>query len=174
MANLINANSNQNNFQVHGSHYKYEKGVPLGLPIFRSIFKTLLQNMEGKFIKGSSKSKVIILRDVQEDTIHLTYYFILPALYVSGRSPWESLTVLITQLYTSSHPLWPLPRNSWCSRDAGISNDDSQRRVGAQAVIRCAQVGTTWPPWHNTSITLNRNHWELLLKKISNYTTVSN
>jgi len=75
MANLTDANSNKNNFQVHGSHYKYEKGVPLGLPIFRSIFKTLLQNTEGKFIKGSSKSKVIILRDVQEDTIHLTYLF---------------------------------------------------------------------------------------------------
>jgi len=29
MANLINANSNQNYFQSHGSHYKYEKGVLL-------------------------------------------------------------------------------------------------------------------------------------------------
>ena len=41
MANLINANSNQNYFQFHGSHYKYEKGVPLGLPISRSKFKKL-------------------------------------------------------------------------------------------------------------------------------------
>ena len=57
MANLINANSNQNNFQVHGSHYKYEKGVPLGLPISRSIFENLLQNMEVKFIKSGSKVK---------------------------------------------------------------------------------------------------------------------
>jgi len=38
MVNLINANSNQNYFQFHGSHYKYEKEVPLGLPISRSIF----------------------------------------------------------------------------------------------------------------------------------------
>jgi len=60
MANLTNANSNQNYFQFHGSHYKYEKGVPLGLPISRSIFKNFLQNLEGKFIKSSSKSKALI------------------------------------------------------------------------------------------------------------------
>ena len=60
MANLINANSNQNYFQFHGSLYKYEKGVPLGLPISRSIFKNFLQNLEGKFIKSSSKSKALI------------------------------------------------------------------------------------------------------------------
>ena len=57
MVNLINANSNKNYVQFHGSHYKYEKGVPLGLPIFRSIFKNLLQNLEGKFIKSSRKVK---------------------------------------------------------------------------------------------------------------------
>ena len=28
MANLIYATSNKNYFQFHGSHYKYEKGVP--------------------------------------------------------------------------------------------------------------------------------------------------
>ena len=31
MANLINANSNQNYFQFQGSHYKYEKWELLGL-----------------------------------------------------------------------------------------------------------------------------------------------
>jgi len=78
MANLINANSNQNYFQFHGSHYKHKKGVPLGLPISRSIFKNFVQNLEGKFIKSSSKVKhlFIILQDVQEDTVHLTYLFI--------------------------------------------------------------------------------------------------
>jgi len=40
MANLINANSNKNYFQFHGSHYKYEKVVHLGLPLSRSIFYT--------------------------------------------------------------------------------------------------------------------------------------
>ena len=60
MANLINANSNQNYFQFRGSHYKYEKGVPLGLPTSKSIFKNFLQNLEGKFTKSSSKSKAII------------------------------------------------------------------------------------------------------------------
>jgi len=78
MTNPINANSNQNYFQFRGSHYKYEKGVPLALPISRSIFKNFLQNLEGKFIKSSSKSKaLIILQDVQEDTVHLhlTYFF---------------------------------------------------------------------------------------------------
>jgi len=57
MANLVNANSNQNYFQFHGSHYKYEKGLPLGLPISRSIFQNFLQNLEGKFIKRSSQSR---------------------------------------------------------------------------------------------------------------------
>jgi len=42
MANLINANSNQNYFQIHVSHYKYEKGVSLGLRISISIFKKLV------------------------------------------------------------------------------------------------------------------------------------
>ena len=60
MANLINANSNQNYFQCCGSHYKYEKGALLGLPISRSIFKNFLENMEGEFIKSSTKSKELI------------------------------------------------------------------------------------------------------------------
>jgi len=42
MANLANANSNQNYFQFHGSNYKFEKGVALGLPISRSIFQNFL------------------------------------------------------------------------------------------------------------------------------------
>jgi len=57
MANIINAKSNQNYFQLHGSHYKYEKGVPLRLPISRSIFNNYLRNLEGKFIKSNSKIK---------------------------------------------------------------------------------------------------------------------
>ena len=60
MANIINANSNQNYFQFRGSHYKYQRGVPLGLPISRSTFKNFLQNLESKFIKSSSKSKALI------------------------------------------------------------------------------------------------------------------
>ena len=32
----------------------------MGLPISRSIFKNFLQNLEGKFIKSSSKSKALI------------------------------------------------------------------------------------------------------------------
>ena len=121
----------------------------MGLPISRSIFKNFLQNLEGKFIKSSSKSKALIhyptgcLR--RHCTPDLFIYFILPTLYGSGRSLWEPLMVL-TQLYVTSHPA-TLPWNSRCSRDAGISKDDSQHRVGAEAVIRCAQFGTTWPPW---------------------------
>ena len=60
MANLINASSKRNYFQCRGSHYKCEKGVPLGLPISGSIFKNFLQNLESKFIKSSSKSKALI------------------------------------------------------------------------------------------------------------------
>ena len=116
----------------------------------RSIFKNFLQNLEGKFTKSSSKSKALIHYPMgclrRHCTTDLFIYFILPALYRSSRSLWEPLMVL-TELYASSYPLWPLPWNSWCSRDAGISKDDSQHTVGAQAVIRCAQVGTTWPPW---------------------------
>ena len=152
MANLINANSNQNYFQCCGSHYKYEKGEPLGLPISRSIFKNFLQNLEAKFIKSSSKSKALIHyltgcpRRHHTPDLPVFIYFILPSLYECCRSLWEPFMVL-REFYASSHPLWPLPWNSWCSRDAGISKDDSQHRVGAQAVIMCAQVGTTWPPW---------------------------
>jgi len=148
MANLINANSNQSYFQFHKWHYKYEKRKPLGLPSSRSIFKNFLQNLEGKFIKSSSKSRELIHHPTGCPRRHCT-----PDLFISyyphrtdpadpcGKPSWSS------HLYVSSHPLWPLTWNSWCSRDAGISNNGSQQRVGAHAVIRCAQVGTTWQPW---------------------------
>ena len=108
MANLINANSNQNYFQFHGSHYKYKKGVPLGLHISRSIFKNFLQNLEGKFIKSSSKGKALNHYPAGcsriQCTPHLFIYLILPTLYGSSRSLWEPLTDP-TELYASSHPL---------------------------------------------------------------------
>jgi hypothetical protein len=99
----MNAVLNQNYFQFHGSHYKYENGVPLGLPISRSLFKNLLQNLEGKFIKCSSKSKALIYytTGVQEVTVHLTSLFYHTCIL------WicvGTLTVL-TELDTSSHPL---------------------------------------------------------------------
>jgi len=108
MANIINANSKQNYFQFHGSHYKYEKGVPLGLPTSELIFKTFLQYLEGKFIKCSSKSKALIHYPMGCPRRHFTpdlfIYFILPALYGYGRSLWEPLMVL-TELYASFSPL---------------------------------------------------------------------
>ncbi len=79
MANLINANSNQNYFQFHGSLYKYEKGEPLGLPVSRSIFKNFLQNLEGKFIKSSSKSKALIHYPMGWSRRHCT-----PDLFISS------------------------------------------------------------------------------------------
>ena len=47
MANLINANSNQNYFQFHKSHYKYEQGEPLGLPVYwkkTGLLRTKISN----------------------------------------------------------------------------------------------------------------------------------
>ena len=93
MTTLINANSNQNYFQFHRSHYKYEKRELLGLPISRSIFKNFLKNLEGKFIKSISKSRALIHYPTGCPRRHCTpdlfIYFILPSLYGSGRSPWE-------------------------------------------------------------------------------------
>ena len=150
MANLINANSNQNYFQCHGSHHKYEKGVPLGLPISRSIFKNFLQNLEDKFIKSSSKCKAIIHYPKGCPRRHCTpdlfIYFILLALYGSGRFLWDPSWS--SQSFMHHHILCDLFEGIHCvPRDAGISNDDSQHRDGAQALIRCAPVGTTWSPW---------------------------
>jgi hypothetical protein len=34
--------------------------------------------------------------------------------------------MVLTELYVSSHPLLPPTWNSWCSRDAGISNDNAK------------------------------------------------
>ena len=88
MANIINANLNQNYFQFHGSHYKFEMGVAVGLPTCRSIFKNFLQNFDGKFIKSSSKSKALIHYPTvcprRQCTPDLFIYFILPALCGSG------------------------------------------------------------------------------------------
>jgi len=84
MANLLNANSNQY-FQFHRSHYKYEKGVPLGLPISRSIFKNFLEILKGKITKSNSKSKVLIHYPMgclrRQCTPDLFIYFIQLALY---------------------------------------------------------------------------------------------
>jgi hypothetical protein len=97
-SNLVNANSKQNYFQFHGSHCKYEKGVPFGLPISRSIFKNFLQNLEGKFIISSSKSKTLINYPTgcrrRHCTPDLLIYFMLPSIYGSGKSLWEPLMVL--------------------------------------------------------------------------------
>ena len=103
MANIINANSNQNYFQFRGSHYKYQRGVPLGLPISRSTFKNFLQNLEGKFIKIGSKSKALIHYPTGFPRRHCTpdlfIYFILPALYGSSRSVREPLMALKRRRY---------------------------------------------------------------------------
>jgi len=79
MANIINANSNQNYFQFHGSHHKYEKGVLLGLSISRSIFNNFLLNLKSKFIKSSSKSKALIHYPTGCPRRHCT-----PALFISS------------------------------------------------------------------------------------------
>jgi len=142
MANVINGNSNQNDFQFHGSHYKYEKREPLGLPMSRSIFKNFLQNLEGKFIKSSNKSRALIHHPTGCTRRHChiwLIYFILPASYGSSRPLWETLMVL-TDLYASSHPLWPLPWNSQCSRGTGISNNGSQQSW----CTHCYQVRSSW------------------------------
>ena len=109
----------------------------------RSIFKNFLQNLEGKFTKSSSRSKALIHYPMGCLRRHCTTDLFISS-YPHCTDLAETLMVL-TELYVSSHPLWPLPWNSWCSRYAGISND-SQCRVGAEAVIMCAQVGITWPP----------------------------
>ena len=97
MANLISPNSNQNYFQCHGSHYKYEKGVPLGLPISRSIFKNLLKNLEGKFIKSSSKIKALIhyptgclRRHCTPDLFISSYLHCVDSANPCGNSSWSS------------------------------------------------------------------------------------
>ena len=147
MTNLIYANSEQNYFQCRGSHYKYEKGVPLGLPISRSIFKNFLQNLEGKFIKSSSKSKASIHYSTEclRSTVHLTYLFCPTHTVWIRQIPVEIPhgTHRASCVFTSS----AAPSMEFMVlRDAGITNDNSQCRAGAQAVIRCAQVGTTWSP----------------------------
>jgi len=109
-AALVNVNSNQNYFQFHGSYYKYEKREPLGLPISRSIFKNFLQNLEGKFIKSSSKSRALIRYPTgcprRHCTPNLLIYFILPALYGSGRSLWEPSWS--SQIFMHHHILYDL------------------------------------------------------------------
>jgi len=97
MTNIISANSNQNYFQFHGSHYKYEKGVPLGLPTSKSIFKKFLQNLEGKFIKSSSKSKALIHYPTgcprRYCTPHLfisSYLLFMDMADPCGNPPWSS------------------------------------------------------------------------------------
>ena len=142
MANLINANSNKKYFQFHGSHYKYKKGAPLGLPISRSIFKNFLQNLEGKFIKSSSKSKALIhyptgclRRQCTPDFFISSYLHCMDLADPCWNPPWSS------QFYALSDPLWPLRWNSWCSRDASISNDDSQCTVGARLLTGLLKLG---------------------------------
>ena len=92
------------------------------MPLSRSIFKNFLQNLEGKFIKSSSKSKALIHYHTgcPRRHVHLPYLFHLTRTVWIQQIPVGPLMDL-TELYASSHPLWFLPWNSWCSRDAGIS-----------------------------------------------------
>ena len=86
MANLINANSNQNYFQFHSSHYKYKKGIPIS----RSIFKKFLQNLEGKFIKSSSKSKALNSLTCTPDLFISSYLHYIDLADPCGNHSWSS------------------------------------------------------------------------------------
>ena len=97
MANIINANSNQNYFHFPGSHYKYEKGVPFGLPASKSIFTKFLQNLEGKFITSSSKSKALIhypmgcpIRHCTPDLFISAYLLCMDMTDPCGNPSWSS------------------------------------------------------------------------------------
>jgi len=48
--------------------------------------------------------------------------------------------MVLTELYMSPNPLWHIPWNSRCSRDAGISNDDSTQSW----CTGCYQVCSIW------------------------------
>ena len=143
MSNLINANSNQDYFQFHGSHSKYEKGAPLGLPTSKSIFKKFLQNLEGTFIKGSSKSKALLYyptgcprRHCTPDLFISSYLHCMEPADPCGKPSWSSQSFMHHHILCDLfHGIHGVPR------DAGISNDNSRCKVGAQAVIRCAQAG---------------------------------
>jgi len=121
--------------------------VPLGLPTSRSIFKNFQQNLEGKFIKSSSKTKALIHYPMgcprRQCTPDLFIYFILATLCASGRSLWgphgpHRALCVITSFVTSYMEFMVFKRCRY---------QQWQCKVGAQAVIRCAQVGTTWPQW---------------------------
>ena len=123
-------------------HINYKKGVSLGLPICRSVLKNFLQNLEGKFIKSRSKSKVLIHYPTGCPRRHCTPYLFhptctvwIPQIPVGTQGPHRALCVFTSSVTFSVELM--------CSRHAGISKDDSQRRDGAQAAVRCTQVGTT-------------------------------
>jgi len=91
-----------------GSH-KYKKGAPLGLPISRSIFKHFLQNLEGKFIKNSSKSKVLIYyptgclrRQCTPDLFHPTHIVWIWQIPVGTPCGPHKVLCIITSFVTSS------------------------------------------------------------------------
>jgi hypothetical protein len=112
------------------------------LPTSKSIFKKFLQNSEGKFIKSSSKCKALIHCPMGCPGRHYT-----PDLFISSYLLCMDMAdpcgnPSSSQCFMHHYILCDL-----CSRDAGISNDDSQHKVGAQVVIRCSEVGTTRLPW---------------------------
>ena len=147
MANLINPNSNKNYFQFHGSHYKY-KAYLWDCLFPRSILKNMLQNLDCKFIKSSSKSKALIHpmgcpRRHCTPNLFISSYLHGMDLAVPCGNPSQSSQSfmhhrILCDLFHGIHSVQQMP---------GISNDDSQHRAGAQAVMRYTQVGTTWPLW---------------------------
>ena len=148
MANLINANLNQNYFQFHGSRYKYEKRVPLGLPISRSTFKNFLKNLEGKFIKSSSKSRTLIhyptgcpRRHCTPDLFISSYQHRMDPADPRGKPSWS------LQVFMRHHILFDLFHGIHGVQEMQVTVTMAHNRVGARSVIRCAQVGTTWQPW---------------------------
>ena len=85
------------------------KGVPFGLPASKSIFKKFLQNLEGKFITSSSKSKALIhypmgcpRRHCTPDLFISAYLLCMDMTDPCGNPSWSLQSLCIITSFVSS------------------------------------------------------------------------
>ena len=116
--------------------------------IMNNTMGWLLSTLGTKFIKSSSKSKALIhyptgcpRRQWTPDLFISSYPHCMDPADPPGNLSWSS------QSFTHHQILCDIFHGIHDVQEMQVSIMMSQHRVGAQAVIRCAQFGNTWPPW---------------------------
>ena len=116
---------------------------------FQVNIQELSTDLECKFIKSSSKSKALIhypmgcpRKHCTPDLVISSYPHRMDPADPCGNPSWSSHSFMchhiLCDIFHGIHGVQEMQVSVMMTHNP---------RVGTQAVIRCAQVGITWPPW---------------------------